>query len=95
MPSYVYILASKTTGTIYTGVTSNIIKRVSEHKVDVRKGFTSKYGVHDLVWYEVHEDIEFAIQREKCIKNWKRAWKIRLIEETNPDWRDLFPQIAK
>src|ERR1700685_1157778 len=75
MPSYVYILASGTVGTIYTGVTSDLVKRISEHKNGITKGFTSKYKVNQLVWYEVHQDIEFAIRREKQIKEWKRAWK--------------------
>ncbi|WP_456406989.1 GIY-YIG nuclease family protein [Thiolapillus sp.] len=86
----VYILASKRNGTLYTGVTSNLIKRVWEHKSNVVQGFTSKYGVHNLVWYELHEDMASAIQREKAIKNWKRAWRIRVIEEKNPQWRDLY-----
>ncbi len=87
----VYILASKRNGTLYTGATSNLIKRVWEHKSNVVQGFTSKYGVHRLVWYELHEDMASAIQREKAIKHWKRAWKIRVIEEKNPQWRDLYP----
>jgi putative endonuclease len=93
MPSYVYILASKTAGTLYTGVTSDLIKRVSEHKDGTIRGFTSRYKVTRLVWYEVHDDIEFAIRREKQIKEWQRAWKIQLIEKGNPDWRDLFNKI--
>ncbi|WP_456411982.1 GIY-YIG nuclease family protein [Thiolapillus sp.] len=87
----VYILASKRNGTLYTGATSNLIKRVWEHKSNVVQGFTSKYGVHRLVWYELHEDMASAIQREEAIKHWKRAWKIRVIEEKNPQWRDLYP----
>jgi putative endonuclease len=89
----VYILASKRNGTLYTGVTSSLIKRVWEHKNDFVKGFTNKYGVHTLVWYEVHESMEFAIQREKTIKGWKRAWKIMTIEELNPGWRDLYQEL--
>jgi putative endonuclease len=89
----VYILASKRNGTLYTGVTSNLIKRVWEHKNDLVEGFTSKYGVHTLVWYELHETMESAIQREKAIKNWKRAWKKKTIEELNPRWGDLYPNL--
>ena len=87
----VYILASKRNGTLYTGVTSDLIKRIWEHKNNVVPGFTSKHHVHTLVWYEVHTTMESALQREKAIKNWKRAWKIRVIEEENPQWLDLYP----
>jgi len=86
----VYILASKRNGTLYVGVTSNLIKRIWEHKNDLVEGFTSKYGVHTLVWYEVHENMESAISREKAIKEWQRTWKLRLIEQLNPMWRDLY-----
>ena len=86
----VYLLASKRNGTLYTGVTSTLLKRVGEHKSNLVEGFTRKYGVHTLVWYELHETMESAIQREKAIKNWKRAWKIKVIEEMNPGWRDLY-----
>ena len=86
----VYILASKTNGTLYTGVTSNLLKRIWQHKNNLVKGFTSKYNVHTLVWYEVHETMESAIQREKAIKNWKRSWKIKVIEDINPGWSDLY-----
>jgi putative endonuclease len=89
----VYILASKRNGTLYTGVTSNLVKRVWEHKNNVVEGFTQKHGVHDLVWYEMHDTLETAIAREKTIKNWKRAWKLKTIEEMNPQWRDLYPEI--
>jgi putative endonuclease len=85
----VYILASKRNGTLYTGVTSDLARRVHEHKNDVREGFTSRYGVHILVWCEVHEDIQEAIAREKRIKKWRRKWKIALIEEHNSRWLDL------
>ena len=81
----VYILASKPNGTLYVGVTSDLIKRVWEHKQDAVEGFTKKYAVHDLMWYELHEDMQTAIQREKNIKAWKRAWKIELIEQDNPE----------
>ncbi|NOX75121.1 MAG: GIY-YIG nuclease family protein [Gammaproteobacteria bacterium] len=89
----VYILASKRNGTLYTGVTSNLIKRIWEHKSNVVEGFTQKNGVHTLVWYEMHETMNTAIQREKNIKNWKRAWKLKTIEEMNPQWRDLYPEL--
>ena len=89
----VYLLASKRNGTLYTGVTSNLIKRVWEHKSNLVESFTSKYGVHTLVWYEIHDTMETAIQREKTIKNWKRAWKMKVIEAMNPEWRDLYPDL--
>ena len=89
----VYLLANRRNGTIYTGVTSNLTKRVWEHKNDLVEGFTRKYAVHTLVWYELHDTMENAIQREKAIKNWKRAWKIELIEQENPDWLDLYKHI--
>ncbi|OGO00351.1 MAG: hypothetical protein A2Y90_00410 [Chloroflexi bacterium RBG_13_52_12] len=91
--SYVYILASKRYGTLYVGVTAELIKRVYEHKSDLVDGFTKKYGVHSLVYYRQFEDIEVAILEEKRLKKWKRDWKIRLIEENNPEWRDLYPDI--
>ena len=90
----VYILASRRHGTIYVGVTSDLVKRVWEHKNNVVEGFTKKYGVHELVYFEMHADMVQAIQREKRIKKWNRAWKIELIEKENPDWNDLWPQIA-
>ena len=86
---YVYMLCSKRNGTLYTGVTSDLIKRIYEHKNELVDGFTKQYSVHTLVWYEVHDTIEMAIQREKQIKKWERSWKLRLIEENNPDWQDL------
>ena len=86
----VYILASKRNGTLYVGVTSDFIRRVWRHKNDKEEGFTNRYGVHTLVWYESHETMESAITREKRLKNWPRAWKISLIEEGNPTWRDLY-----
>ena len=89
----VYLLASKRNGTLYTGVTSDLIKRIWEHRNNAVDGFTKKYSVHDLVWYEVHETMESAIQREKAIKEWKRLWKIELIENMNPAWEDLYNQI--
>lgn len=86
---YVYILASDRNGTLYIGVTSNLVKRVGEHKEKTVEGFTKKYGVSKLVWYEEHEYIESAILREKQLKKWNRLWKLREIEEANPDWNDL------
>ena len=89
----VYLLASKRNGTLYTGVTSNLLKRVWEHKNNLVKSFTRKYGVHTLVWYEMHDTMESAIQREKAVKNWERSWKIKTIEELNPRWEDLYPDL--
>ena len=86
----VYILASRRNGTLYTGVTSNLPKRIWEHKHDLADGFTKQYAVHTLVWYEVHTEMLAAITREKAIKEWQRRWKLRLIERMNPEWRDLF-----
>jgi putative endonuclease len=85
----VYILASKRNGTLYTGVTSDLARRVWEHKSDLVEGFTQKYGVHMLVYYEWHDDMRSAIIREKQIEKWNRTWKLRLIERENPEWRDL------
>ena len=90
---YVYILASKRNGTLYTGVTNNLIRRVYEHKNDVVPGFTSRYGVHSLVYFEQGNSILDAIQREKRIKKWKRVWKIELIEKQNPEWKDLYDDL--
>lgn len=91
---YVYILASQRNGTLYTGVTNDLIRRVWEHKYDLVKGFTMEYGVHNLVYYEQHQEIEQAILREKRIKRWKRKWKLDLIEEKNPNWDDLYESIS-
>ncbi len=90
----VYILASKRNGTLYIGVTSDLVKRIWEHKNDVAEGFTKRYGVHQLVWYELCECMEAAIQREKQLKEWKRKWKLELVEGTNHDWRDLYHTIV-
>ncbi len=87
---YLYILASKKNGTLYTGVANNLVKRVYEHKENLVPDFTQKYNVHHLVYYEEFSDIYSAIAREKRIKKWKRQWKINLIEKMNPDWRDLY-----
>ena len=91
---YVYILASKKNGTLYIGVTSDLSKRVYEHKNELADGFTRKYNVHQLVYYEMTPDIRSAIQREKRLKKWKRDWKIHLIEKHNPDWKDLYEEIS-
>ena len=90
----VYILASGYNGTLYVGVTSDIVKRIWEHQNDVVAGFTRQYRVHDLVWYEQHETMASAILREKAIKAWKRDWKIALIETANPTWRDLTSELT-
>jgi putative endonuclease len=91
---YVYILASRIGGTLYIGVTNDLVRRVYEHKSKSVPGFTKKYDVARLVYYEVFDNIEAAIGREKQLKKWNRAWKIRLIEEKNPNWDDLYPAIA-
>jgi len=89
----VYILSSRRNGTLYVGVTSDLIKRVWEHKNSFVKGFTNRYRVHELVWYEMHETMESAIHREKAIKEWKRKWKLELIEKGNPNWTDLYKEL--
>jgi putative endonuclease len=86
---YVYILASKRNGTLYIGVTSNLVQRTWQHKEGQVEGFSKKYGVRNLVYFEVHETAETALTREKQMKKWERAWKIKLIERNNPEWRDL------
>ena len=91
---WVYILASGLGGTLYIGVTNNLVRRVYEHRMGLVDGFTKTYGVHRLVYFEPHTDIEAAIRREKRLKRWNRAWKIRLIEEHNPNWDDLYPKIS-
>ena len=92
---YVYILASKKNGTLYIGITSQLIWRTGQHKDAEIEGFTKKYGVKILVYYEIHESVEQAITREKQLKKWNREWKLRLIEESNSDWRDLYEEICK
>jgi len=87
---YVYVLASKRNGTLYIGVTNNLLKRVYEHKNNLIGGFTQKYNVCNLVHYETYNDIYDAIAREKAMKKWKRRWKIELIEKANPEWKDLY-----
>jgi putative endonuclease len=91
---YVYILASRIGGTLYVGVTSDLVRRVYEHREKLRKGFTERYGVARLVYFERFGDIGDAIHREKRLKKWNRAWKVRLVEDTNPNWDDLYPSIA-
>lgn len=93
-PGYVYVMASAKNGTIYIGVTSDLVKRVWEHREGVVPGFTKKYGCKSLVWYEAHEDLEQARLRELQMKEWRRAWKIKLIEEQNLDWEDLYPTLV-
>ena len=91
---YVYILASRKHGTLYIGVTNDLVRRIHEHKTDAVPGFTSRYGVHLLVWFEGYDDILSAIAREKEIKKWRREWKLNLIEQSDPEWVDLYPGIA-
>ncbi len=91
----VYILASKPHGTLYIGVTSNLITRVWQHKNNVVQGFTQKYHVHSLVHYELTEEIKAAIAREKQLKKWRRQWKVKLIESHNPKWVDLYPELTE
>jgi len=86
----VYILASKRNGTLYVGVTSDLVKRIWAHKNNMVEGFTKRYGVHHLVWFEIHDNMESAIKREKQIKEWQRKWKLELIESKNADWQDLY-----
>ena len=93
MQPCVYILASQRNGTLYIGVTSDLAKRIWEHKSDLAEGFTKRYQVHQLVWYETTESIESAISREKQLKEWQRKWKIELIEKSNPYWNDLYPTL--
>ena len=91
----VYILASKRNGTLYIGVTSDLVKRIWQHNNNLADGFTKQYQVHLLVWYELHHTMASAITREKRLKNWKRKWKLNLIEAKNPDWRDLYDDIKE
>ncbi len=90
MPYFVYLLASRKNGTLYVGVSSDLIRRVHEHRTGAVDGFSKRYAVHHLVWFESSESVESAIQKEKQIKNWKRDWKIALIEQANPQWDDLY-----
>ncbi|WP_404355984.1 GIY-YIG nuclease family protein [Methylotuvimicrobium sp. KM1] len=90
----VYILANNKNGTLYVGVTSNLVQRVYQHRESQVEGFTKRYGIHQLVWYELHETMESAILKEKRLKTWERAAKIRLIESTNPNWQDLWSSLV-
>ena len=90
----VYIMASRPGGVIYTGVTSNPVQRVWQHKEDFVEGYTKQYRIHRLVWYEIHDNMESAIIREKRLKKWKREWKDKLIERINPTWKDLHDEIC-
>ena len=92
--SYVYILASRSGGAIYTGVTKDLVRRVYEHKNGLVPGHTKRYGINKLVYFEVYDSVYQAIQREKNIKHWPRVWKTRLIGQSNAEWRDLFAEIA-
>jgi putative endonuclease len=94
MSYYVYMLASRARGTLYIGVTGDLVRRVWEHKSGAVPGFTRRYGVTRLVWFEVFDDVTAAIQREKTLKHWLRGWKIALIERNNPTWCDLYDDIA-
>ena len=94
MQPCVYMMASERNGTLYIGVTSDLIARVWQHKNNAVEGFTKKYEVHQLVWYEPHENMESAILREKVLKKWNRIWKLRLIEQFNPEWQDLYEQLT-
>ena len=87
---YIYLMASQKNGTLYLGVTNDLVRRVWQHKSNVNEGFTKKYSVHLLVWYEATIDVKVAIQREKQMKKWRRQWKINLIEKENPNWCDLY-----
>ena len=94
MAFYVYLLASRRNGTLYVGVTNDLVRRVCQHKTKAMRGFTSRYGIDKLVWFEIYDDAVTAITREKEIKKWRRAWKISLIEAVNQDWRDLYVDIT-
>ena len=89
----IHLMASRRNGTLYVGVTSDLAKRVWQHKADMVDGFTKRYGVHTLVWYEAHDSMESAIRREKPIKEWKRKWKLELVEKDNPEWKDLYEDL--
>ncbi|MBL8629239.1 MAG: GIY-YIG nuclease family protein [Rhodospirillaceae bacterium] len=95
MPYFVYILASRKQGTLYVGVTNDLVRRVYEHKTDAAPGFTRRYNIKTLVYFEQTESVESAIEREKHIKKWNRAWKIELIERENAEWADLYPTLVR
>jgi putative endonuclease len=92
---YVYLLASRKQGTLYLGVTKDLVRRTYQHKEKLLAGFTSQYDIRRLVWFEIYDDPTTAIEREKKIKKWRRAWKIDLIEKENPEWKDLYPEIIR
>jgi putative endonuclease len=92
---YVYLLASRKQGTLYLGVTKNLVRRTYQHREKLLPGFTSRYDIRRLVWFETYDDPVTAIEREKKIKKWRRAWKIGLIEKDNPGWKDLYSEIAR
>jgi putative endonuclease len=92
--AYVYLMASRRNGTLYLGLTTDLVRRVRQHRTGTFPGFTARHGIRMLVWYEPHDDIAAAIQRETSLKRWTRAWKIALIERTNPTWRDLWEEIT-
>jgi putative endonuclease len=94
VPYYVYMLASRRNGTLYIGVTNDLVRRVYEHRSGFVSGFTDRHEVHRLVWFESHDEVTAAIHREKNLKRWLRRWKITLIERTNPNWRDLYDEVA-
>lgn len=94
MPMYVYLLATRKQGTLYLGVTRDLIRRVAQHKEKTLPGFTRRYDVRRLVWFEIYDGPYEAITREKQMKKWRRDWKIELIEKDNPDWKDLYPEIC-
>lgn len=91
---FVYILANRKNGTLYIGVTNDLVRRTFEHREGIIKGFTKKYHVKNLVYYKIHSDITSAIQREKQMKKWYRKWKVELIEKDNPEWKDLYPMLV-
>ncbi|WP_024518100.1 GIY-YIG nuclease family protein [Bradyrhizobium sp. Tv2a-2] len=95
MAHHVYILASRKDGAIYIGVTNDIIRRIYEHRIKAAPGFTSKYNITRLVWFEIYDDPTNAITREKELKKWKRSWKVELIEMQNPEWDDLYESICR
>jgi len=94
LPTFVYLLASRKDGTLYLGVTRDLVRRIYEHKTKATPGFTSRYDIRRLVWFEIYDDPTTAIIREKQLKKWRREWKVALIEKENPDWRDLYGEIA-
>ena len=92
---YVYLMANRKHGTLYVGVTNDLVRRGYQHRANAVQGFTSRYDVHPLVWFEIYDDPLTAITREKEIKKWRRDWKVNLIEQTNPEWADLYESIVR